>query len=81
MNGCKKCMKLNCCSHGGEGEGCVDYMPPTNANRLRAMTDEDLAEFIAYEIYAPHCPVRFCQNGIENCGQCWVKWLRQEIEI
>lgn len=48
----------------------------TNADRIRAMTDEELAEFLAeYRCThkAPHCMEA-------NCAQCWLEWLRQETE-
>lgn len=49
---------------------------PSYADRIRAMTDEELAEFLAeYRCThkAPHCMEA-------NCAQCWLEWLRQEAE-
>ena len=48
----------------------------TNGDRIRAMTDEELAEFLAeYRCThkAPHCMEA-------NCAQCWLEWLRQEAK-
>ena len=48
----------------------------TNADRIRAMTEEELAAIIM-------CPIQFdekadCVDG--NCFQCSLKWLQQEAE-
>ena len=48
----------------------------TNADRLRAMSDEELAEFLAeYRCVhkAPHC-------RDANCVQCWLDWLKSPVE-
>lgn len=53
---------------------------PTNADRIRAMTDEELAEFMCHNV----------SNGTVNCAFCaaaefcrmghngWLDWLKQE---
>ena len=61
----------------------VDYqMTKTNADQIRAMSDEELADFInnhnicnirtSYE-----CKISYC--GI--CSQCVLDWLRQPAEV
>lgn len=67
-----------------EGVGCADcrygnqpsnwragpnYVPGTNADRIRAMSDEELAKFLEYE-GGGACA--------EVCG--WLNWLRQPVE-
>ena len=58
---------------------------PTSADRIRAMSDEELAEFFGT---LPCCPpgedleelcfpLDSCE-GIEMKVKCWLKWLRQE---
>ena len=51
---CRICRNTSCNNHGknisflGEGWQC-NYIPvPTNADRIRAMTDEELAHFLAW---------------------------------
>lgn len=52
----------------------------TNADRIRAMTDEDMAEFIKN--------LRFKNGGcpndtkceMRNCYDCWLNWLKQEVK-
>lgn len=51
----------------------------SNADRIRAMNDEELAEFRA----GGHCPPskRFpdCAT-IEPCSKCWLEYLRQPVK-
>ena len=51
---CRICHNTSCSNHGknisflGDGWKC-NYIPdPTNADRIRSMTDEELADFLAY---------------------------------
>ena len=65
----------------------VQYDPPqiiTNADRIRSMTDEQLADILAkgcYEVI--ECPTT-CGlpsgfNGVvKSCRDCWLSWLRKE---
>jgi hypothetical protein len=61
------------CSCGGDKSKCDFYpnvreegkKPITNADRIRAMTDEELAYFMA---------------NIEPCREsAWLNWLKQEV--
>lgn len=49
----------------------------TNADRIRAMTDEELAHAFAYQ-----CAGRVCRgipfDGPNECENCWLDWLKQE---
>lgn len=51
--------------------------PITNADRIRAMTDEELAHVLSHE-QDDGCPVRGlrCQS---SCKKCWLDWLKQEV--
>jgi hypothetical protein len=56
--------------------------PKTNADRIRAMSNEELAEFMCHNV----------SNGTVNCAFCaaaefcrmghngWIDWLKQEAE-
>ena len=50
----------------------------TNADKIRQMTDEELISFlIDLEIGGfPICT--FCELGSDNCGECLLRWLKQE---
>ena len=57
---------------------CIFYnaLTPTNADRIRAMSDEELAVFFDERPLCPepkeHCPC--------NCAKCWIEWLKQPAE-
>ena len=50
----------------------------TNAQKIRAMSDKELAEFLA-DADAEYCHVGLCQDG-ETCRICCLKWLQQPAE-
>lgn len=55
--------------------------PLTNADRIRSMTDEELAEFLAktgdrtgkWSSINTTCPT-------ETCEDCWLSWLKEEVD-
>ena len=54
----------------------------TNADRIRAMTDEELADRIMGYIRCEACEREFhieC-NPLMTCRGVWLEWLKQEIE-
>ena len=56
----------------------LDYTNPrkttTNADRIRAMSDEELADVVAF----PHTGNwDLCK---ENCFECCIEWLKQPAE-
>lgn len=57
---------------------CENYAPMTNADRIRSMTDEELA-------FAVMCPAEI-DFGYEkciyagNCERCTLEWLQKESE-
>ena len=51
------------------------HPPMTNADRIRSMTDEELAVFLA-DADAEHCHVSLCKDG-ETCRICCLRWLQQ----
>lgn len=62
--------------------GYVPQLKKTNADRIRAMTDEEMAEFIAYSTSCETCVVRKsgsdeCHNT--NCSTAWLEWLKEEV--
>lgn len=60
----------------------VPNFPKTNADRIRGMSDEKLAEFMCHNV----------SNGTVNCAFCaaaefcrmghngWIDWLKEETE-
>ena len=53
----------------------------TNADKLRAMSDEKLAEWMAaHNERSAVCP-NFGAHGCQaSCIQCWLDWLREEAQ-
>ena len=51
----------------------------TNADKIRAMTDEELARF--FDMIMEGCP--FCPASRDECEyECrvaWLNWLKQEV--
>lgn len=69
-----------------DGEhGCTDFAPCTNADRIRAMSDEEIAKIFTSAV-ANGCPPKMdwdCakdEYGWDACDACWCKWLQQPAE-
>lgn len=93
MVSCKSCKKKDkreyaddcfACDNGDQWEAKrhrSPNKPKTNADRIRAMTDEELAEVLDGSI----CPQGYnqlgeCEASKEICHTCWLDWLKQECE-
>ena len=75
MSDCRKCAVFEWCK---EHEECGIFYPKTmtNADRIRSMSDEELAKFIASQrTDCYHCPVKEC---VDACEVGWLDWLKQE---
>ena len=88
---CKDCHSR--CVHAGKDRKfvCINGVSckittgksQTNADRIRAMSDEELAEFIyRCEMSEIDYAKTFCDlcNGQYECGQCRLDWLQQPAE-
>lgn len=67
-----------------ECNGCKRYKnkyKKTNADHIRSMTDEDLAEFLWKYGGIGVCPPIECPAK-DECGaeKCWLDWLKKEVE-
>ena len=51
----------------------------TNADRIRSMTDEELAQYMGDVQTWGGCPNHGARNCTENCADCWLDWLKQEV--
>lgn len=79
------------CVHGCEESVCLrehekygscnmySEVKQTNADRIRAMSDEELAEFIDV-FWNIDCDAKKCLMHDRNCQLCILDWLRQEAE-
>jgi hypothetical protein len=64
------------------GEYLHQQKPKTNADRIRAMSDEELAEeFHAIMLGWNEWCDYHCENrGDDGCDKCILKWLKQPAE-
>lgn len=88
---CFSC-KAHCIWVGSDGpadETCrIGYIPRTNADKIRYMSDEELAEFLSGTCPKIHPENRFKDCLLDNtdewnlteqeCQDCWLKWLKEE---
>ena len=88
-DGCKGCKYENCSMESKECQGCkqnaVDkYKRMTQADRIRSMSDEELADFIRNlnECCLAGAGMVDCSNN-EDCIDCKgvvLEWLQSEVE-
>lgn len=76
------CVNKGCAAYKGPclndmpGVVCYGFMPPiTNADRIRSMTDEELADILRCVPEYTDCP-----KGADDCRECILEWLRKEAE-
>ena len=56
-------------------KGCESM---NNADKIRSMSDEELAKLLDYEL---GCPVTGdCAKMSKDCKACWLDWLQQPSE-
>ena len=62
----------------------METKPITNADRIRAMTDEELAKMYASASYCDICHVRAaCFSDVaanKSCYERFLEWLRSPVE-
>lgn len=77
-----------------EGEahcGAKRFQPMTNADNIRAMSDEEFANFMAQK-FADYSAAKMCEKGEpptatylhlerETWFRAWMQWLRQPVEV
>ena len=86
---CVTCIRKDCPERTNQDDldfivGCDDYLDhePTNADRIRAMSDEELAKWLCgistAECCDRSCPARdMCDIGDNGM----IKWLKQPAEV
>ena len=59
-----------------------ELKPKTNADLIRAMTDEELAEIIPERVDCSECPARIGDYRAckEKCKETWLDWLKREAD-
>ena len=60
----------------------IKYSKITNADKIRHMTDEEIAKAIVEN--ASLCPngriYRETECDVLSCYDCWLEWLKQEVK-
>ena len=88
MSNCKLCL-ADCAFKGKDMKkgNCKGYIPMSNADRIRAMSDEELAEFFERVHNSPCetcCDNLYwcCRNNAPEpaCKNHFADWLRQPAE-
>ena len=79
-DGCKLCKYENCSMESKECIGCkqnaVDkYTRMTNADRIRSMSDEELAEWLTKITDDAQL------DAETKCNYQWGEWLQSEVEV
>lgn len=88
---CKKCVhlpenrwckKVNAECRPDEWHRCRFFKQKTNADRIRAMSDEELGMFVLAAHLGYKCWCNFhCENeGDGGCDKCIAEWLKQPVE-
>ena len=95
MNGCVyRTTDDKCEFYSDYGKGIVSYCDfddceekkPSNADRIRAMSDDELAEWMATKVTCMRCPVDLsvCQNAYYDkdgkCDRILLDWLKAPVE-
>ena len=63
------------------GDKYSEWTAQTNADRIRSMTNEELATFIEEASCPPTCyrtHIYECRK--EDCAPCWLAWLQAEVK-
>lgn len=75
---CDTC-KTECSRNRKEANECMWYEPMTNADRIRAMSDEELEKLlIEFSAFACIFPDKDCEEI--SCVECVTKWLQQPAD-
>ena len=79
-DGCKLCKYEHCSPESKECQGCkqnaVDkYTRMTNADRIRSMSDEELAEWLTKITDDAQL------DAETKCNYQWGEWLQSEVEV
>ncbi len=90
MKDCINCKHKYCWEYAEPCNSCTDidntgkptnWEAQTRADRVRGMTDEDLAEFLEkVGGCGPSFDKEYC-NNVNGCPEginCWLDWLKQE---
>ena len=73
------CEKINDCPHEDIERDCEHYVPMINADRIRSMTDEELAMALLCVLRNLLKSDNVCDFS-HDCKDCTMSWLQKESE-
>nr|DAW49926.1 MAG TPA: hypothetical protein [Caudoviricetes sp.] len=73
------CEKINDCPHEDIEIDCEHYVPMINADRIRSMTDEELAMALLCVLRNLLKSDKVCDFS-HDCKDCTLTWLQKESE-
>lgn len=73
------CEKINDCPHEDIERDCENYEPMINADRIRSMTDEELAMALLCVLRNLLKSDKVCDFN-HDCKDCTLSWLQKESE-
>ena len=77
------CCTFICDAMCDDDRACDSFANPTNGDRIRHMSNEELAEFISVHTICSNCPARTDEclhNASKVCKKKWLKWLNAPAE-
>ena len=82
MAKCKNCKNLKDTCFEHENTFDLEKYKPTNADRIRSMTDEELAEFLCLYDVCIICSHGGMTCNTMNCDEIGTteRWLKSEVE-
>lgn len=85
--GCESCPVEACATSTYRGSACESQRalyglgdPLTNADRIRAMADEEFAKAASATFRCPPGDYKCLQMPEPLCYECWLAWLKQPVE-
>lgn len=73
----KPCMECSTCNHGHRNFRLAPHTP-THADRIRAMSDEELAVTLMRPNEMGMAEIPCDHSDDKNCCECLLNWLKQE---
>jgi len=61
---------------------CQHFKPMTNADHIRSMSDEELAEALCNAMFCRTCLAKFecAKTANRDCGECHLEWLKTQYK-
>jgi len=61
-------------------DGISEFEPQTNADHIRSLSDEELAEWFAETVGCKLCDRIGLCRGVSECKEAYLQWLKSEVK-